>query len=245
VRALPFVSLLLLSGVASAAEPAKPDEPKKDEAPPEKKDDKKEDPKKQSVLQKIFAQGEVDPVDRPTKDGHRDSFAFGLELGGISGLAEGFPNDPTKAGKQEFFASTGPAFGGMGTIWIGGALRDFLTFGFGFSGGAAFGAENRTPGYAFLVRVDGYPAFPAGGAWRDFGVGIDTGLAISTLDRQSDGVTLADGAAGKLAFRVFWEGLRVKKLGFGPTVGVDYMFGPTFTRPMAVIGFRMSFYAKP
>lgn len=121
-----------------------------------------------------------------------------------------------------------------------------MNFGFGFTGSMAFGDANRTPGYAFLVRVEAFPTFPLGGAWRDLGIGVDVGIGTAGIERQSDGATLADGGAiGKLGVHVFWEGLRASKLGFGPIAGFDYSFSGPMSRPFAMLGFRMAFYAKP
>jgi hypothetical protein len=163
------------------------------------------------------------------------------------GFAEGFPPDPTKANRAEFFAGSGAAAVAGGTAWIGGALRDWFVFGFSFSGSyLGLGATRESISFTGGLHVAAFPAYSLGGAARDFGVSLDAGIGTAGLVDVPTAQSVADGGAvGKLQTTFFWEGLRGGSFAFGPAMGADYAFSTTLQRVVGFVGFRGAFYARP
>src|SRR5262245_11668472 len=64
----------------------------------------------------------------------RSGFTTGLSFGGGLAQAAGYPNDAKKIGRERYYTQTSVGPAAAGTLWIGGALADWLTFGLGFAG---------------------------------------------------------------------------------------------------------------
>ena len=129
---------------------------------------------------------ETDPYE------HRGGFAVGLSLGLGVGAANGFPADARKIGREEFYTESGLGLSTLGSLWIGGALADWLTFGLG--GGFALiradGTESPAPFMFF--HTDIYPLYGLEGAFRNLGMTTDFGLAFAkTTDNETGDVDLA------------------------------------------------------
>jgi hypothetical protein len=177
---------------------------------------------------------------------HRGGFAVGLSLGLGVGAANGFPADARKIGREEFYTESGLGLSTLGSLWIGGALADWLTFGVG--GGFALiradGTESPAPFMFF--HTDIYPLYGLEGAFRNLGMTTDFGLAFAkTTDNETGDVLIDAGGASHLFVGAFFEGIEVWKMKMGPSLGLDYMFSQTLRRPSAIAGFRVSLYTLP
>ncbi len=183
---------------------------------------------------------ETDPYE------HRGGFAVGLSLGLGVGAANGFPADARKIGREEFYTESGLGLSTLGSLWIGGALADWLTFGLG--GGFALiradGTESPAPFMFF--HTDIYPLYGLEGAFRNLGMTTDFGLAFAkTTDNETGDVLIDAGGASHLFVGAFFEGIEFWKMKMGPSLGLDYMFSQTLRRPSAIAGFRVSLYTLP
>jgi hypothetical protein len=184
----------------------------------------------------------------------RAGFALGLAIGGSVGEVSGYPNDIRKVGKYEFLADTGPAFGGHGTLWLGGALTDWLVFGLGLGASRAYGGGAVVTGFTFVFHTEIFPLFTLGGVWRELGVAFDTGAGnfVGELENKPAGAAgklvaplIDSGAASRVGVGVFYDGLRLgSKVSTGPFVAFDYSWSGTMSQPLVLVGLRTALYAK-
>ena len=186
-----------------------------------------------------------DPTLRVVKPERRSSFTFGLALGGSVGSASGFPNDPTKIGLVRYYTDTGVGAGFGGRAWVGFALRDFLTF------GLTFGALGLDAGETvFLSGMVGFhteifPLYGLGGPLRDLGLMAETGVGTAIVTPPDDQETLLvdGGLTSSVGLGIFYEGVRLgSKLGMGPYVSYDYMYGSSIRGGAFVLGWRTALY---
>src|SRR5262245_25675658 len=157
----------------------------------------------------------------------RSGVQIGVGLGtGVVSIA-GFPSDPERIGLASSYTATGVHPGGWFTLWVGGALSDWLAFGVGGGGGSMIGlpeGQAATMG-AFLFHVEGYPLFALGGRLGDLGVWLDAGTGSVTLENEKSDTTLVEsGASSLVGFGVFYEGLRFWRMGAGPFLATNYMW---------------------
>ncbi len=187
-----------------------------------------------------------DPTSQPVEHRRRGGFVLGIALGPALGVARGYPNDARKIDRAEFLSDSGFAGGGAGSLWIGVGFTDWLTFGLAGYGGAEWSAGDRIVSGAFSFRVEAFPAWPLGGAWREFGASVEAGLGVSTTTPRGGGDNVVEsGGASRFAFGLFYEGIRASKLSMGPFAAVDTMWSSSAFRPLAWLGWRMSLYTKP
>jgi hypothetical protein len=176
----------------------------------------------------------------------RGSFAMGIGLGGGVGAAYGYPNDSAKIGHPAYHATSGAGAALGSTIWIGGALADWLSFGVGFGYSNILSAETSSPAPYGLFHTDLYPLYGLGKAFRDLGAMADFGLGFPTTTDKKTNLAIIQGEASSYVFvGIGWEGLTAWKLRMGPFAGIHYMFSDSVSRPVGLIGFRMTLYAKP
>ncbi len=199
----------------------------------------------------FFAAGEAraadpNPTNTPVVYQRRGGFLVGIALGPVIGVASGYPNDARKIDRSEFFTSTGVSGGGSGSLWIGVAFTDWLSFGLAGYGGGMLGGGDLTRYGAGSFRVEAFPGYPLGGAWRDFGASIEAGVALAAAAPREGGDDLvASGGASRFAFGLFYEGIRAWKISMGPFASADVIWSPSATRPLAWIGWRTVLYTKP
>lgn len=188
----------------------------------------------------------ADPNDAPAVRKRRGGLTVGLALGPLAGAASGYPNDLKAIGRPEFFTETGFSAGGAASGWLGVTFNDYLSFGLAGYGGAMASANQLTQTTAFAFRVETYPAYSFGGAFRDLGLSVESGLAVAETTSLDDGAKLiASGAASRAALGIFWEGLEVWKLRMGPFVAADMVWSSPMTRTATWLGWRTNFTLDP
>jgi hypothetical protein len=174
----------------------------------------------------------------------RSGFVAGLTLGLAAGNAHGYPNELAVLGDPNFERNTAGAFGGANRLWLGGALTDYLVFGFGFVGVGMTHGETRAAGSAFIFHTEGYPLFYRGGVFRDLSIFGDFGagsMKITGHDRpEADG-----GLMSALGLGVGYEALRFWKFKFGPAVEYWHWWSQTLTMDSVAVEARLTFVAGP
>ena len=116
--------------------------------------------------------------------------------------------------------------------------------GFGYSNILTANTTSAAP-YG-LFHTDLFPLYPLGKGFRDLGAMADFGLGFPKTTDKKTNANIIEGAASSYIFAgVVWEGLAAWKLRMGPYVGIHYMFSDSVTRPVGLIGFRVTLYAKP
>ncbi len=178
---------------------------------------------------------------------HRSGFTAGLSLGLGVGSVAGYPNDAQKIGYERYYTETGVAPGGGMRLWLGGALTDWFTFGLGFGGGSLASDTTSSGGGGFFFRLEAYPLYPYGSAYRDLGVSFEAGTGGLTTTPKDDADTkLIDaGSASMLGIGAFYEGIRVWRMGMGPFASFDYAWSETAKAPAFMLGWRTAVYAGP
>jgi hypothetical protein len=174
----------------------------------------------------------------------RSGFSFGLSGGLAVGSASGFPNDVSKIGLPEFEAETGFGASTGGALWLGGALADWLTVGIGTFGGGVSGNGLSATGGAFHARVEAFPLFYRGGAWKDAGVLFTAGLGGYTVKRGTETVAEGEGTSA-VGLGVFFEPWRFWQFSTGPQVEYGHQFSRSLSAHTLVIGWRTAFYGGP
>lgn len=227
--ALSFACATALTGVARAEDKAKPANVAKVAA--------LEEPKPQTP----------DRSWEKAKATRRSGFLVGLTIGaGVTSIA-GYPNDAKLIGKASAYTETGARPGGMGLLWLGGAITDYLNFGVGFGGGQLFfpGAGDKAQSFSLSFRAEVFPLFPLGGKLRDLGIFFEGGTGpVSVADK--DDKKLVDGAlCSYFGGGAFYEAFRLWRFAMGPVLAGNYMWSSTARRPGLFIGFRTVLYTGP
>jgi hypothetical protein len=170
----------------------------------------------------------------------RSGFVAGLTLGLAAGNAYGYPNELAKLNDPLYERNTGGAFGGINRLWIGGALTDYLVFGFGFAGMGMTHDQTKAAGSAFIFHVEGYPLFYRGGVFRDLSIFGDFGAG--SMQITGNGRQDADGGLmSVLGFGAGYEPLRFWKFTFGPAVEYWHWWSQTLTMNSVSVEARLTF----
>lgn len=178
---------------------------------------------------------------QPPPTERRDGFTAGLvQHFGVAHVS-GYPNRVAEIGDPEFRSTTGAAGGQSSGLWIGGALRDWLTVGVGVTGVGTLGGEPAGTVSVFMLHLEGYPAFSLGGLYRDLGVALDVGTGVGQIVRGDD--KLADGASlAHFGLGVFFEPLRFWHFSTGPSLMYSHSFSQTLAAHTVGLGWRFVFY---
>jgi len=174
----------------------------------------------------------------------RGDFTLGASGGVGVGSSLGYPNVVGQIDNPAFEANTGFAVGGGGTLWLGGALRDWFSFLVGFHTVQLKKDDLQFSASGAVFRLEVFPLFSQGGALRDLGLGANFGLGAASIDE--DGNERSDGGSlSILGLGVFHETLRLGGLNVGPALEYSHYFSQTLTAHTVVGGLRVAFYSGP
>jgi hypothetical protein len=90
-----------------------------------------------------------------------------------------------------------------------------------------------------------FPLFLMGGAYREFGLALETGIGTGILTPKDDtSKLLVDGGlTSSLGFSAFYEGVRIgPKLSMGPYLAYDYVWSSSIRGGAFVLGWRTALY---
>jgi hypothetical protein len=165
----------------------------------------------------------------------------GLSFGTVSG----YPNDFSKIDQPAFRSATSGVGNGF-TLYLGGALTDWFTFGLGMTQ-TSFGSDKLvTKGGAFIFHVEAFPLFAKGGLYRDLGLFANFGTGTATISRREGGQEFA--ASGSLSIAgvgALWETWRFWHIALGPFAQVQYEASNSMERTLGEVGIRGVFYGGP
>lgn len=189
--------------------------------------------------------GDAESNYNPGRAARRSDFVAAASFGGVVGAASGYPNELTKLNDPRYEADTGFAAGAGGSVFIGGALRDWLVFGIGVSSSTMGGNGLRSTGTAFVFHVEGYPLFAYGGPFQDLGVFGEFGAGGRSIHR--DGATAAEGGfLSVVSVGAVYEALRLgTHLSAGPILQLSHQWSQSLTADVLVGGLRLAFYGGP
>ncbi|MEP7121433.1 MAG: hypothetical protein ABJE95_11005 [Byssovorax sp.] len=175
---------------------------------------------------------------------HRSGFVVGLAIGtGVTAFS-GYPNDSRKIGLASHYTETGASIGGTFSLWIGGALSDWFTFGIGFTGGnMPLLSDQKAAAGGLIFHVEAYPLFTRGGHLRDLGIFFNAGTgSASVTPKDSDKKLIDSGSASVIGGGPFYEGFKLWKTKGGPFVEGSYIWSDSVRRPGVFFGWRTSLY---
>jgi hypothetical protein len=176
----------------------------------------------------------------------RGGFTFGIAPAFTLGTIAGFPNDARKINRAAYYTQTGVGAGAAGSFWIGGALTDWFTFGFGLAGNETAASGTRYRSVSFNFHLEAFPVYALGGPWRELGLFLETGLGSGTLTPKDDASTkLVDaGAASRIALGAFYEGVRFSRISMGPYASLEYAWSDSLRHGAGLVGWRAVLYTK-
>lgn len=179
----------------------------------------------------------------------RKGLVVGLSAGGGLVGASGYPNDLSKIGDPAYYAASGWMLGNGESVFLMGALADYLNVGFWYTHESAENADWRSISNGAGLRVEAFPLLEvlprlAGlGALAQFGLGSGF-LSSKTLQTPRDEGTQSFIAAGVLyewSFGHFLGG----HLGAGPTLEYHAFWSQPFERHGLLASARLVFYGAP
>ncbi len=182
---------------------------------------------------------------RPASKTRRGGFTFGLYGAMSFGTVSGYPNDLAKLGDPQYRSATS-GVGSGGTLYLGGTLTDWFTFGFGLAQSSFGSSKIGTKGTAFVFHIEAFPLFTMGGGYRDVGIFTDFGTGTATILRRDDQKEFsASGSLSIAGFGAFWEPWRAGHFVAGPFALVEYQESNSMVRTFGEVGLRGAFYGGP
>jgi hypothetical protein len=176
----------------------------------------------------------------------RSGLVFGFGLGaGVAG-ASGYPNAESKIGNPTYYDGSDAMGGGGGTVFVMGALSDWLNVGVFYTRANFRSADWTTYGGGGGFRVDLFPLYPWVPKLRDLAVYGQFGIGTSTLTPTSGNREAATGTESFIGGGVFYDFLlgHVGKGHFaaGPTLEYDVELTQANVRYGGLVGGRIAFY---
>ncbi len=176
------------------------------------------------------------------KNERRSDFVFGLSPSLVLMAADGYPNEVSKINDPAYKTSSGFAYGPGCQAWIGGALRDWFTFGVGGAYLQGGNTSTLTTGGAFLVHIEAFPFYRLGlkdlAVYANFGAG---GLSLHGPHHKHAAAGFASIGGGGIAYEV----ARIGHFAFAPTAEYMLIASHSLTASQALIGARVVFYGGP
>ncbi|MCA9592442.1 MAG: hypothetical protein KC776_04000 [Myxococcales bacterium] len=174
----------------------------------------------------------------------RSDFTAGISLGLVAASTYGYPNEAGKLDNPAYVADTGVGLGSASAIWLGGALRDWFSFGLGITSLAykAKGLDAQAGG--FIVRIETFPFFDVADFGQDLGLYGMFGLGGMTL-KEGDETRADGGALSLVTVGALWEPVRFGSFNFGPSLDYTHLFSQTLESQYVTLSARLVFYGGP
>jgi hypothetical protein len=180
----------------------------------------------------------------PVTSTRRSEFTAGASYGLLTAASYGYPNTAGKIDNDAYVADTGIGFGSANSIWIGGALRDWFSFGLGVTGLGYKANGLDVVASGFIFRTEVFPLFAYGGAWRDIGAYASFGIGGMTLKKH--GETKGDGGSMSIVeLGAFWEPVRFSIFSFGPSLEYTHLFSRSAHLYGTTLSARLVLYTGP
>ncbi len=159
-----------------------------------------------------------------------------------TGFFSGYPNELQAIGDPSARVSLDGSFYSGGSLFIGGAIRDWLTLALSLTGGGAQQDDATLGGGMVGLRIESYPLFALGGTWEDIGLVNEFG-AGNVLVTDEDGDVIADGGNMlSLGVGAFWQPWQLWHFAFGPGVMYTHQSSESFKANSIGLSLRAVFY---
>lgn len=185
-------------------------------------------------------------IDLPAPHARRGGVLFGIDaMGGLASSA-GYPNDISKLDDPRFYSASGLMTGTGWSMFLMGALADYVSFGFWF-GVARFGNHHwSSSGGGGGFKVDAFPLVSLVPALADLGLTARFGIGSTQLHTTVPGnYPEADGVQSYLGAGAFYEWRLFGHVVAGPELEYDAIFSRSIERHGAMIGLRLAVYGGP
>lgn len=173
----------------------------------------------------------------------RSGFAASIGLGAGIAAARGYPNEIGRIDDPEYRSSTGPGFGTVNTIWLGGALRDWFVFGLGIWGMGANANDLEAVSGGFMLRVETFPLWSLGGRLRDLSLFTNLGFGGMTIEGGPE--KAEDGLMSMISFGSSFELFRLKYFAVGPSLEGVYLYSRAGLAGGGFLGVKGTVYGGP
>lgn len=177
----------------------------------------------------------------PPKAERRGGFTCGISYGLGYSSASGYPNNLSQIGDPAYERNVS-ALGAGNSIWLGGALRDWFTFGIGVSGRGATEGDLLSANSAFVLRLEGFPLYSLGGAYRDLGIFTELGAGAGVILDADEEVVADGGALGLVGLGAFYEPWTFWHFSTGPMIQYTHEFSESLASHSIVLGWRLALY---
>jgi hypothetical protein len=189
------------------------------------------------------------PSDLEAPNRLRSGLVVGLTVGaGVVG-ASGYPNDQTRIGDPAYYSASGWMLGAGESLFVMGALTDYLSFGFFYAHASSSNAHWRSSGDGGGLRVEAFPLVGLAPRWSGLGLFAQFGLGSGRLTSTTLGLPNAEGTQSFIGTGVFHEWSFGHVLGghfgAGPALEYDAIWSQPFERHGLVASARFVFYGGP
>jgi hypothetical protein len=176
----------------------------------------------------------------------RSGLVVSLMLGWGISTSSGYPNNANQIGNQDYYSASNVMTGAGGGLFIGGALADYLTFGFFFLSQSYRSASWSSHDSGGGVRVEAFPLVSAVPSLKNLGIFANFGIGGTTLDVRTGNYPEAHGVQSIIGIGGMYEFTIFHLLGghgvFGPTLEYDSVFSQSASSGAGVLGARLAFY---
>jgi hypothetical protein len=179
----------------------------------------------------------------------RKGVVIGLAVGAGPVGASGYPNDLTKIGDPSYMSAGGWMLGNSESVFLMGALSDYLNFGFWYTHESSQNKDFRSNGNGGGLRVELFPLIAALPRLAGLGLLAQFGVGSGFLASKALALPRAEGTQSFIATGVLyeWSFGRVLggHLGAGPTLEYHAIWSQPFERHGLLASARLVFYGGP
>jgi hypothetical protein len=179
----------------------------------------------------------------------RSGLVVGLTFGGGVAGASGYPNEQSKIGDPAYYSAAGWMLGSSESLFVMGALTDYLSFGFFYAHASSSNADWRSTGDGGGLRVEAFPLVGVFPRLSGLGVFGQFGLGSGHLTSTTPGLPGSRGTQSFLGAGVLQEWSFGHVLGghfgVGPALEYDAIRSMPFERHGLIASARLVFYGGP
>jgi hypothetical protein len=178
---------------------------------------------------------------------YRSGLLVGFSLGAGVGGASGYPNNSSEIGNPADYSSSGWMHGTSESIFLMGALSDYLSFGFLFSHGLFRNSDFYSNGDGVGLRIEAFPLVGLVPRLESLGVLGEFGVGVGDLVSKPPGLPESDGTQSFAAGGAFYEWAvgfmrGGAHIGVGPSLEYDAIWSKAFESHGLVASLRVAFY---
>jgi hypothetical protein len=179
----------------------------------------------------------------------RSGVVVGITLGAGPVGASGYPNESVKIGDPAYYSASGWMLGGSGSLFVLGALTDYLSFGFWYAHAASSNAHWASTGDGGGFRVEAFPLIALLPRFAGLGLVAQFGLGSGSLSSKTPGLPSSEGTQSFIGAGAFYEWAFGHFIGghfgIGPNLEYDTIWSLPFERHGLVAAARLAFYGGP